>query len=116
MGQRERERGAPQGVVLDIGFGVGALVVHAAAHDVGREIELSPCGQPSNRVHAQVHPRRAGPLVAFAAVFDAVPTGEYDLWRDATTVACGVTVPDGAVANVAWPSAPAGDGYPGGDR
>jgi hypothetical protein len=67
-------------VILDIGDGVGALVVTVPEELCGRELEISPRGQPRARSHTVARRRLvpAGPLVA--AVFPAVTAGDHDLW------------------------------------
>ena len=49
-------------VILDLGPGVGALVLHAAPEMDGREIEVSPLGggTSAHRTHSRVRPRRTG--------------------------------------------------------
>ena len=47
----------PGTVVLDLGPGVGALVLHATAAEEGREIDISPVGGGA-RTHSAVRERR----------------------------------------------------------
>ena len=70
---------AADGLVLDVGEGVGALVLLTDAVLAGQEIEISREGDGS-RVHAEVHPRGEGGR-AFAAVFIELPEGSYSVWR-----------------------------------
>jgi hypothetical protein len=77
--------------MLDLGPGVGALVLHTAAELHGVEIELSPSGSDEDRSHKQVHERPAAGRPLYAAVFDRVPAGEYTLWLDVAVAGAAVT-------------------------
>jgi len=70
----------PEHVMLDLGPGVGALVLHTGADLHGMEIEISPSGCDDRRTHKQVHDRPAAGRPLYAAVFDRLPAGEYTLW------------------------------------
>ena len=68
-------------VVLDIGRGVGALVVHTAPSLCGLEIEISPAGLHGHarRTHVVVRERHVAGETSFAAVFPALAAGVYVL-------------------------------------
>jgi len=66
-------------VVLDIGGNIGALVLHTPPDWVGAEIEISPTDADTPRTHTAVRERRGGPQVQYAAVFAALPAGDYTL-------------------------------------
>jgi len=72
--------GASEGVAVDVGQGMGALVVYAPAELIGSEIELSPAGTDTRRVHSVFHERHTGAGSAYAAVFPTLQAGDYDLW------------------------------------
>jgi hypothetical protein len=93
----------PGSVVLDVGGGIGALVLNVPpAHD-GREIEISREGFP--RTHSQVRERRLGRgRVRYAAVYPDLPAGVYTLWRDESTPAAVVTVSGTEVTVADWPA------------
>ena len=80
----------PEHVMLDLGPGVGALVLHTDASLHGHEIEISPAGSDDERSHKQVHERPAGGRPLYAAVFESLPEGEYTLWlaRRAAAAQC----------------------------
>ena len=61
----------PEHVMLDLGPGVGALVLHTGADLHGAEIEISPAGRDDERSHKQVHERPVGGRPLYAAVFDS---------------------------------------------
>ena len=92
-------------VVLNVGPGVGALVLHTPAGLDGREIEISPRGiDAPRRTHSQVRERRAGGGVQYAAVYPELAAGDYTIWRDATTPAGDVTIDGGTVTTYHWPA------------
>ena len=91
-------------VVLEIGAGTGALVVHAPADLAGREIEISAGHLPGPRRHASVRERRAGGAVSYAAVYDRLTPAAYTIWRDRLTPAATVTVTGGQVTRYDWPA------------
>jgi hypothetical protein len=88
-------------VALDIGSGCGALVLYPSERFRGREIEISPADGASGRVHTGVHERTTSAGSRLTAVFGSLPAGEYVVWEDEVTPGPLVTVPGGAVAEVA---------------
>jgi hypothetical protein len=90
----------PEHVMLDLGPGVGALVLHTAADLHGVEIEISPSGSDEDRSHKQVHERPAGGRPVYAAVFDSVPAGEYTLWLDGAPLRRHVAVAGASVTDI----------------
>jgi hypothetical protein len=91
-------------VVLELGPGVGALVLHAPPGLDGREIEISSPGGPGgSRTHSRVRLRRTAAGSQYAAVYPDLPAGEYTVWRDAVTPAMSVTIAGGQVSTASWP-------------
>jgi hypothetical protein len=91
-------------VVLNVGAGIGALVLYTTADLNGREIEISAQGCPAaRRTHSQVRERRAGRSIQHAAVYPDLAAGDYTIWSDATTLAGVVTVSGGQVTSYHWP-------------
>jgi hypothetical protein len=91
-------------VVLDLGPGVGALILSTPPELNGHEIEISDAGTPgARRTHAQVRERRAGGRTGHAAVYPDLPAGTYRIWRDEVTALGTVEVTGGAVALFDWP-------------
>jgi len=72
----------PEHVMLDLGPGVGALVLHTGADLHGVEIEISPAGHDEERSHKQVHERPVAGRPLYGAVFESLAEGEYTLWLD----------------------------------
>jgi hypothetical protein len=72
----------PEHVVLELGPGVGALVLHTGSDLHGVEIEISPAGKDEQRSHKQIHERPVAGRPLYGAVFDRLPAGEYTLWLD----------------------------------
>ena len=92
-------------VVLDLGGGVGALVLDASAELNGTEIEISPAdeGMRGRRTHSLVRERRTGAGTSYAAVYPGLAAGDYTVWRDALTPAGVVTIDSGRVTRYRWP-------------
>jgi hypothetical protein len=96
-------------VMLDIGDGVGALVLYAAASAAGLEIDISPDGADHARTHVAVLPRPAGssepghpPL--HAAVYPTLAAGTWNLWHPDGEIALTVDIRDGEVTEARWES------------
>jgi len=97
---------APSGqgtVVLNIGAGLGALIITTPAGMHGHEIEVSPVADPASRTHAAVRARYVHGGVRWSMVIDSLPAGRYVIWRDADTPLDEIEVPGGAVAEYTWP-------------
>jgi hypothetical protein len=92
----------PGSVVLDIGGGVGALIIITPARMAGAEIDVSPVQEPAGRTHAVVRERRLGPASCHAAVYPALPAGDYTIWRDAGSPAGTIRIDGGAAARYRW--------------
>ena len=82
--------------------------MHAIRARLGREVEASPVGSPKRRVHAEVHERRAGGNVLYAAVIDGLAEGEYQVWTGAPVPAGRVRIEGGSVTEIAWNGWPRG--------
>jgi hypothetical protein len=85
--------------VVDLGDGVGALIVRTDDELLGTEIEISPARDDDERQHKQVLRRALGPEVATCLVFDGLAEGEYTLWL-ADGPLRGIEVSGGAVAEL----------------
>jgi hypothetical protein len=101
MAEEHADRVHPETVVLDIGRHVGALMIYAESALRGREIEVSPCGNPA-RVHVEVLERRIDNQPVFAAVFPALQAGAYDIWDSPDISSNTVTIRGGEVTTVDW--------------
>lgn len=89
---------AHDNLVLDIGGDTGALVIHAAADRDQAEIEISPAGSDA-RSHNVVRARAVGGGTRYAAVFPALPAGDYVIWQDAAAPAGTITIRGGQVTS-----------------
>jgi hypothetical protein len=99
---------APSGqgtVVLDIGPGIGALIVYTPGRLHGHEIEVSPVADPAARTHAAVRARYVRGGVCWSVVIDSLTEGRYVVWRDPVTPLTEVDVAGGAVTEYTWPTA-----------
>jgi hypothetical protein len=90
-------------VVLNIGAGVGALVIYTPGNLHGHEIEVSPVGDATARTHAAVRARYVRDGVLFSVVIDNLAEGRYVVWRDPITPMAEVDVRGGAVTEYEWP-------------
>src|SRR5712691_6550093 len=88
-------------LVLDIGKGVGALVIYTPVELREQEIEVSREGE-SKRVHTQVHERVVNGRTMFAGVFPDLAAGRYVIWTDVPRPVNEVTITAGEVAEVDW--------------
>jgi len=93
----------PGTVVLELGPGIGALILYTPAEMDGEEIEISRDGEP--RTHSRVRPRHMPGETRYAAVYPSLPAGRYTVWRDEHRPAATVTVAGGQVSNCHWPPA-----------
>ena len=96
-------------VVLELGPGIGALVLHTPPELDGAEIEISLASPPAEpgpdahkRTHSQVRQRLTPGGTKFAAVYPGLTAGDYTIWRDASTPAMTVTVDGGQVTFARW--------------
>jgi hypothetical protein len=95
-------------VVLDIGGQIGALIVSMPHTLAGAEIGIRAVqsAQPidPNR-HVAVVGRPTGPSTTYAAVFDGLPEGSYELYeRPDQPPRLSAQVTGGAVTHTAWPT------------
>lgn len=97
-------RSHPEFVVLEIGEGVGALILHTGPEMHGVEVEISPAEDDSRRSHKQVLERFIGGRPAYTAVFDQLPTGRYTLWSDGAPRVRNVVVGAEEIAQLTWPT------------
>ncbi len=97
---------APSGqgtVVLNIGAGIGAMIIHAPGRLHGHEIEVSPVADAADRTHAAVRARYVRGGLRWSVVIDSLPAGRYVVWRDPVTPLAEVDVSGGAVTEYEWP-------------
>ena len=94
----------PGTVVLELGAGVGALIVHTPAELDGREIEISRDEQDARRTHSQVRPRHMTTGTRYAAVYPDLAAGPYTIWADGRRPAGRVVITGGRITNWSWPA------------
>ena len=89
-----------ESVALDIGGGLGALVIYPGERFRDHEIEISRVdedGAPSSHGRARA---RLGLGSTLTAIFGSLPAGEYVIWEDSSTAGPVIEVPDGGVAQI----------------
>jgi hypothetical protein len=96
------ERVHTEDLVLDIGDGVGALVLYTSPELIGQEVEVSLRGQDGSRTHTAVHERRVMGRMVCAGVFPELPAGDYRIWTDDVLQVREFTVVSGQVTEVDW--------------
>lgn len=103
MQQDQQEPERPHAdVVLDIGEGVGALVLYTNSELAGQEIEISPKGKDLARAHTAVHERRVLGRAVFAGVFSELPEGDYRIWTEEPRAVTEFTIVGGQITEVDW--------------
>jgi hypothetical protein len=88
--------------MVDVGPGVGALVVYAGEDLEGHEIEISPKGDDTNHMHTDFLRRSTASGQLYAAVFGSLPEGEYRLSHKAVTPPTDVRIVGGEIVEIDW--------------
>ena len=101
MVEQDPSRTRMGSAVLDIGEDVGALVIYTGPELRSREFEVSPKDRDAYRVHTAVLERLVNGRSLFAALFLALPSGQYLIWCK-SPAANEVTVAGGQVAELDW--------------
>lgn len=102
MTARRGPQADTEAVLLDIGDGVGALILYTSPELRGIEIEVSPTDADSHRTHTEVLERRINGQRVFAGVFARLPAGHYRIWTDDPGLPAAVSIASGRVAEVDW--------------
>jgi hypothetical protein len=89
-------------VMLDIGDGVGALVVHTPSSMGGLEIDINRRGEATAFVHTAVRERRLPHGSVYAAVYPELPEGDYTLIDVDGRAHRDVHVESGRVTEIDW--------------
>ena len=106
MTEQYANRSHPEHVVLEIGEGVGAIVVYTPAELHGAEIEISASGNDRDRAHKDVLNRPINSRPTYAAVFDKIQQGSYTLWIGGAPVARDVVVAGATITELDWRDLP----------
>jgi hypothetical protein len=93
------ERVHTENAVLDIGEDIGALVIYTRQEMLGKEIEVSSKGNDAQKTHTAVLERRVNGRTMFAALFLALPEGDY---RTMSTPSSEIAIFGGQVAELDW--------------
>jgi hypothetical protein len=101
-GENYSARKHPEFVVMDIGVGLGGLIIHTDPDLHGEEIEISPAGNDDQRSHKDVLERSINGRAAFTAVFDGLGAGHYTLWNRDHAREREVAITGGRVTELDW--------------
>ena len=92
----------PGSVILELGDGIGALILDTPPELDGDEIEISPAaGGP--RTHSMVRKRHTGTRTVYAAVYPVLAAGDYVVWREDGSQAGQVAIRGGQASRFRWP-------------
>lgn len=109
MVERYVKRVHTENVVLDIGEGIGALILYTREELCGRQIDVSPQGNNARRTHTDVLERRMNGQPVFAAVFPTLPADTYTVWGRNQQIVGSVTIASGEVTELDWRTGAEGD-------
>ena len=108
-GETHQPPAADAAVVLDIGGNIGALVFYAPGSMAGTEVAIFRSDDAHEHTHALVCRRIAGGVESFAAVYPALPAGEYRIAGvDAMVVVEGGAVTEASYGTPAYGTPAAG--------
>jgi hypothetical protein len=99
MAETYIEKVHTENAVLDIGEDIGALIIYTVQEMLGKEIEVSPKGNQTQKIHAAVLERKVNGRTFFAALFLELPEGDY---ITLTTPSSEFTIIGGQVAELNW--------------
>ena len=102
LGEHRHEADFESGVLVDVGPGAGALVIYTSDSLRGQEIEISPNGIDSSRVHTDVLRRKTAAGYVCAAVFGSLAAGEYQVWHDSLAGPLEVSIVGSQVTELDW--------------
>jgi hypothetical protein len=93
--------GPPDALVLDIGEGAGALLVHAPEEWIGVELDVTRVGEPrSHHRHLLIRRLRAVGGDVVAGVLPELTAGAYTLWGPDGDALMLLTVEGGQVTEI----------------
>jgi hypothetical protein len=107
MTRTESEHAGPAGsgtVVLELGPGMGALVLTTSPDLDGVEIDISLAGSDGYRTHSIVRRRHVAGGTQYAAVYPSLPPGSYTVWRAPGDPLTTAIITGGAVTMTDWTS------------
>ena len=102
MVEKYMDRVHTEHVVLDIGQDIGALIIYTREDLRGKQIDVSPKGNAWQKTHTDVLERKVKGRSIFTAVFQSLPAGHYNIWRNFLDFSGTVTIVGGEIAEVDW--------------
>jgi hypothetical protein len=103
----EGEHAGPTGsgtVVLELGPGMGALVLITPPELDGAEIDISVAGIGGYQTHSIVRRRHVAGGTQYAAVYPSLPPGSYTVWRAPGDPLKTANITGGTVTITDWTS------------
>ncbi|WP_426561462.1 hypothetical protein ACPPVT_14645 [Angustibacter sp. McL0619] len=95
--------GAGQGpVAVEVGSGVGALLLWTGPEMDGAELDITPVGHEARRRHVAVLPRHLPDRTVHAAVYPLLTPGRYQVWDQHGVPHLEVDVADGEITEAHW--------------
>lgn len=93
--------GPADALVLDIGHGSGALLVHAPDAWIGAELDVTRAGEPrSHHRHLMIRRLRTGHGDVIAGVLPSLDAGDYTVWDPDGAALADVVVESGRITEV----------------
>lgn len=89
-------------VVLDVGEGIGALVLHTSSDLLGVEVDVVGLTPGTVSTHALVRPRLLPHAITHAAVYPGLPAGRYQVVGVGSQRHQEVEIFGGRVAELDW--------------
>jgi hypothetical protein len=102
MPERYKDCVHTEHAILDIGDDMGALIIYCRSELRGRQIDVSLRGREWQRTHTDVLERRTNNQQIFAALFLALPVGDYVIWGNSKEPIGEVTITGGRVSEINW--------------
>jgi hypothetical protein len=102
MPEQYKDRIHAEHAILDIGADVGALIIYCRSELRGKQIDVSLRGREWQRTHTDVLERRTNNQPIFAALFLALPVGDYVIWGNSKEPIGEVTITGGQVTEINW--------------
>lgn len=89
-------------VVLELGPGIGALILITSPERDGAEVDITMVGSDSYQTHSIVRRRYVAGGTQYAAVYPSLPSGSYTVWRAPGDPLTTAIITSGTVTITDW--------------